>query len=263
MRKLAFLLLFGTVAVAQEEVEGDRGQEEAEESGLGALAGTKWKAKPIDFSKVDRTIRKLPELKAEKPLYALFLFGIDGETRVWAVLDKSAKDKDAYDVLHLDRNADGDLTGKGERIDGGNGTFSIGDFEEPGTEVVHKGFLIQHAKGTFFYSLKWAGGTVLSGPHGPTMEESAPFGPSPKEAPIFLLGTERPFDFEHWMSGTLKRGQTTDFKVFIGNKGDRRGAFTCVDDKFLAKGERVLVQLVCSDAAGKERRLTAELAERC
>lgn len=65
------------------------------------------------------------------------------------------------------------------------------------------------------------------------------------------------------MSGTLKRGEENDFKVFIGNRGDRTGAFTCVDDKFLAAGERVLVQLVCKDAAGKERRLTAELAERC
>ena len=50
---------------------------------------------------------------------------------------------------------------------------------------------------------------------------------------------------------------------FVGNKGDRRGAFTCVDDKFLGKDEKVLVQLVCRDSADKERRLTAELAERC
>ena len=262
MRGLALLLLAG-LALAQED-EGAGGEKEAADGGLGALAGTKWKAKPIDFKKVDRTIRKLPDLKAERPLYALFLFGVDGETRVWAVLDKSAKEKEALDVLYLDRNADGDLTGKDERFEGSaNGVFSIGDLAEPGTEVVHKDFVIQGAKGTFFYQLKWAGGTVLSGPHGPTGEESAPFGPSPREAPIFLLGTERPFDFEHWMSGTLRRGEATDFKVFIGNKGDRRGAFTCVDDKFLAKGERVLVQLVCSDAAGKERRLTAELLERC
>lgn len=255
MRRLALLLVFAAVLPAQEE-EGVPGEEGAAGGGLGALGGVlSRKPEPIDFKKVDRTLKKLPQLTSEKPLYGLFLLG-DGRTRVWAVLDGSA--------LYFDRNADGDLTAKDERIEGNEaGVFSIGDFREPGSEVVHKAFTIQRAKGTLFYRLKWAGEADLSGPHGPTLEEGADFGASPKEAPIFVLGIERPFEFEHWMSGTLRRGESTDFKVFVGNRGDRKGAFTCVDDTFLPKCERVLVQLLCRDAAGKEQRLTAELAERC
>ena len=259
MRKLAFLLVFAVLAPAQEE-EGALG-EEAAAGGLDALKGLDWKAKPIDFKKVDRTIRKLPELKSEKPLYGLFLFGVDGKTRVWAVLD--GQQPASYDILYLDRNADGDLAGKDERFESKDGKFEIGDFKEPGTEVVHKNFTITWTKESIRYEMKWAGGPVTMGCYGPEPGSYANFGTSPKEAPIFVPGTERPFEFEHWMSGTLKRGETNDFKVFMGNKGDRTGAFTCVDDTFLPAGERVLVQLVCKDAAGKEQRLTAELAERC
>ncbi|HEX5138885.1 MAG TPA: hypothetical protein VFY93_18085 [Planctomycetota bacterium] len=266
MWKLAFVLLSCVSVFAQDE-EGVPGEEETEaaKGGLGALGGAlSRKPERIDFTKVDRTIRKLPPLKAENPLYGLFLFGVDGKARVWAVLDKSARERKEYDVLYLDRNADGDLSGKDERFEGGDaGVFAIGDFREPGTEVVHKALTIQRAKGTFFYRIQWAGKAVLSGPHGPTTEEGADLACSPAEAPVFFPGIERPFEFEHWMSGTLKRGEENDFKVFIGQRGDRRGTFTCVDDKFLPEGEKVLVQLVCRDTAGKERKLTAELAERC
>jgi hypothetical protein len=254
MRKLALLFAFAAAALAQ---EGD--EEEAAAGGLDALGGLDWKAKPIDFEKVDRTIGKLPALK--KPLYGLFLFGVDGKTRVWAVLDASGDG--IHDVLYLDLNADGDLTGKDERFTGKEGKFEIGDFKEPGTDVVHKEFTITWTEKSIRYRMKWAGEHVTMGCYGPTGDTYANFAPSPKEAPIFVPGTERPFEFEHWMSGTLHRGQVNDFKVFLGNKGDRRGAFTCVDDKFLPAGEKVIAQLVCRDGAGKEQRLTWEMKERC
>jgi hypothetical protein len=53
---------------------------------------------PIDFAAVPRTIGKLPDFHAAKPLYGLFLFGAKGETRVWAVLDKTRADAPAYDA---------------------------------------------------------------------------------------------------------------------------------------------------------------------
>jgi hypothetical protein len=265
MRQLALLLLLSGFVCAQEK-EGAPGEEEARSGGLDALGGgLDWKAKPIDFKKVDRTIRKLPDLKSAKPLYGLFLFGVDGRTRVWAVLDKSAKDKTEYDILYLDRNADGDLTGKDERFESRSAemrTFVIGDFKEPGTDVIHTDFEIGWIAGSFSYRMKWAGGPKTMGPQGRTGDEFARLAPSPKEAPIFVPGTDRPFEFEQWRSGTLKRGQVNDFKVFIGNRGDRTGAFSCVDETFLPEGESVLVQLVCKDATGKERKLTAELKDR-
>jgi hypothetical protein len=60
-----------------------------------------------DLSKVDRTIRKQPVYKGQ-PHYALLLFGPEAKTRVWVVKDG--------ETLYVDRNGDGDLTGKDERL---------------------------------------------------------------------------------------------------------------------------------------------------
>jgi hypothetical protein len=249
MRALALLLALAASLAAQEE-EG-AGGEEAKDGGLGALGGVlSGKPDPIDFGKVDRTIRKLPELG--KPLYGLFLFGIDGETRVWAVLDAGAK---GYDVLYLDRNADGDLTGKEERIAAGPdaGVFAIGDFKEPHTDVVHTGFTLTWTAEGVRWAMRWAGESATSG--------ACAFEPTPKGAPIFVPGTERPFDFA-WAGGALERGKENDFRVRIGNRGDRDAAFSWVDETFLPEGEKVLVRLVCKDASGTERKLSADLRAR-
>lgn len=60
-----------------------------------------------DLSKIDRTIRKEPKYKG-KPKYALLVFGPEAQTRVWVVQDG--------ETLYVDRNGDGDLTGKDERF---------------------------------------------------------------------------------------------------------------------------------------------------
>jgi hypothetical protein len=60
-----------------------------------------------DLTRVDRTIKKEPVYQG-KPQYCLLVFGPEAKTRVWVVVDG--------DVLYLDRNGDGDLTGPGERI---------------------------------------------------------------------------------------------------------------------------------------------------
>ena len=73
-------------------------------------------AKPIDFASVPREILVQPAFVSKKPRYGLFLFGLNGEMRVWAILDKSSAGIAEYDVLYLDVNANGDLTEKGEKF---------------------------------------------------------------------------------------------------------------------------------------------------
>jgi hypothetical protein len=73
--------------------------------GLGLLAATP--ALGADLSKIDRTIGKQPEYKG-KPKYALLVFGLEARMRVGMVLDGQ--------TLYVDRNGDGDLTGKDERF---------------------------------------------------------------------------------------------------------------------------------------------------
>jgi hypothetical protein len=73
---------------------------------------------PPDLAKIPRQIKKQPAYKAKEPLYGLYAFGPEAKTRVWAVLDKSAVDREQYDVLYFDRDADGDLTDENERTIG-------------------------------------------------------------------------------------------------------------------------------------------------
>jgi hypothetical protein len=61
----------------------------------------------VDYGKIERVLRKEPAYE-KTPKYALLLFGKEAKLRVWAAV--------AGEVLYLDRNGDGDLTGKDERF---------------------------------------------------------------------------------------------------------------------------------------------------
>lgn len=79
-----------------------------------------------DLAKIDRTIRKEPAYQTKSPRYCLLVFGPEAKTRVWLVLDG--------DVLYVDRDGDGDLTGAGEREEvptfkPGDGPFHEGERE--------------------------------------------------------------------------------------------------------------------------------------
>lgn len=71
-----------------------------------------------DLTKVDRTLKKEPAYQSKSPKYGLLVFGPKAETRVWLVLDLGDPwDKDSSkNILYVDRDGDGDLTGPGERI---------------------------------------------------------------------------------------------------------------------------------------------------
>jgi hypothetical protein len=86
-------------------------------------------ATAADLSKMDRTIAKEPKYQS-KPKYCLLVFGPEGKTRVWLVLDG--------DVLYVDRNGNGDLTEAEERISGDrNAAFPIGKIVEVDSKVCH------------------------------------------------------------------------------------------------------------------------------
>jgi hypothetical protein len=68
-----------------------------------------------DLNKIDRTIKKERGYTG-KPKYALLVFGPEGKTRVWLVLDG--------DTLYVDRNAAGDLTEAGSKVAAKKGDFS-------------------------------------------------------------------------------------------------------------------------------------------
>jgi hypothetical protein len=226
-----------------------------------------------EFDKFRREVPKLPSLVSSKPLYGILLFGTVTERCMWAVFDKSAQDSPVYDVLYLDLDADGDLRQDGERFRGrttvadtkmdNNAVFEVGRVKDPATGREHTEFTITWRPNRVSCRMKWLGDKMTQGMYGPSLEEYANFSTSPHSAPVLIPGHDRPFQFEHWMSGTLKRSEENDFKVFMGNIGSGRGTFCAVNDKFLPPDDYVVATLVYSDKSGAEKQARFELKKRC
>ncbi len=223
-----------------------------------------------DLSKVDRRIVKEPAYNAKQPLYGLYLFGAEARTRVWAVLDKSKPDAPDYDILHFDRNADGDLTGRGERIEGkvadGSVTFAVGTFTDPVTRQQHTDLTITRhggASARVMLSMKWCGKVVVQGGYAPAPGPYTQFAPTPAEAPVLWPGADGPFSFQLWDAKPLTVGGADDVRVFLGHRGHGKNTFCAVPDTFLPREVPVLATLIYKDGEGKERRAQSELRERC
>lgn len=110
-----------------------------------ASAAVLWAAGLVgaaDLGKIDRTIAKEPAYKT-KPKYCLLVFGAEAKTRVWLVQDG--------DVLYVDRNANGDLTEKDERVAVKPGSkdyrsFEAGDIRDGG--LSHTGLTVTQLRGS-------------------------------------------------------------------------------------------------------------------
>jgi hypothetical protein len=61
-----------------------------------------------DLAKIDRRITRAPAYQSRSPRYALLVLGPEAKGRLWLVKDGN--------VLHVDRNGNGDLTEEGEKI---------------------------------------------------------------------------------------------------------------------------------------------------
>lgn len=219
-----------------------------------------------DLSKVERRIAKEPAYVSKQPLYGLYVFGPQATTRVWAVFDKSTPDRNDYDVLYFDRNANGDLTESSKRIVGVGGSFAIGDFTDPATGDVHKQLTISRRPepdGSVMLHMKWKGKHDLAGGYAPEAGPYTQFARTPGEAPVLWPGAEGPLAFERWIWNKLAIGGADDVRVFIGHQGHGRNTFCGLSDQFLPKTVPVLATLIYKDGEGKERRALSELRERC
>jgi hypothetical protein len=87
-----------------------------------------------DLTRIDRSILKEPAYETKAPKYCLLVLGPKAKTRIWLVLDGK--------TLYVDRNADGDLTAAGERLDGRDGVFKIGELLDPVTGRKHTELIV-------------------------------------------------------------------------------------------------------------------------
>ncbi|HWB01490.1 MAG TPA: hypothetical protein VG796_00610 [Verrucomicrobiales bacterium] len=219
---------------------------------------------------VKRQPPKLPPLVA-KPLYGVIVFGANSGHPVWAVLDKSDKAIAHYDVLYLDLNADGDATQEGERFSGvvkdadsdPSVRFELPRLKEPGSGREHTAFAVVWRPTRVSASIKWLGDKITNAGYGTELDKYGNFASSPDKAPVYVLGHELPFQFQHWTSGSLNRGGETDFRVFMGNPGEGQGAFCAVDQDFLPASDYVVATVIYKSESGEEVREKFNLKDRC
>lgn len=223
-----------------------------------------------DLDSISRHIAKEPAYVASQPLYGLYLFGPKAQTRVWAVFDKSDRDQAEYDVLHFDRNANGDLTDPDERIvglDSDRGMqFDVGDFNDPVTGDVHTGLTLSQRNGSssaVFLRMQYQGKHIVRGGYAREAGPYTQFAASPSKAPILWPCAEGPFSFQRWVREALTIGQDNDFRLFLGHRGRGKNTFCAVGQEFLPPDVPVLATLIYTDSNGKEQRLSNELRERC
>jgi hypothetical protein len=221
-----------------------------------------------DLSKVDRALKKEPAYVCKKPLYGLAVLGPKADRKVWLVLDKSKPDAPRYDVLYVDRNADGDLTGPGERVTTQGNKFDLGELADPATGVKHPEFAVNvlgdGAEPTVMISLRWRGRFKFGGGYPEeTKDGYLRFAARPADAPVVWLYGDGPFCFQRWYGGQLPVGGSEDFKVFLGQPGRGPSTFAAAQEHILPAKDFVRATLIYRDGMGKERRLVCELKERC
>jgi len=173
-------------------------------------------ARGADLSKIDRTIAKEPAYQS-KPKYGLLVFGPHARTRVWLVL--------AGDVLYADKNGNGDLTEKGERItqvpmheihDRTNG-FPLGELSLPDDSFP------KNSSGLAIYldSKPGATGALLT----ITINQQTWMGVFPKladrpqDAPILHFNFEGPLSFVCLDPPTFVPGKMSKLVIHIGTPG--------------------------------------------
>jgi hypothetical protein len=226
-----------------------------------------------DLGKLDRTIRKQPTYTGTQPLYGLLVFGPRADKRVWLVLDKSKPDAAAYDVLYVDRDADGDLTASDKRLVGktedGNTLFKLPEFKDPATGGIHTEFRVRvtgQDKPTVMIGMKWCGKLKMGGGYPPDPGDYLKLALDAKTAPVLWFQGDGPFRFQRWYGGTLTiggPGDANDFKVFLGQIGSGPSSFCAFQEHVLPAAEAVQATLIYTGQDGKERREAFQLKERC
>jgi hypothetical protein len=223
-----------------------------------------------DLAQLDRRIAREPHYTARMPLYGLLAFGPRAEKHVWLVLDRSRADAPFYDVLYVNRNADGNLTAPDARLAGtvekDSTLFKLPEFRDPATGQVHTAFSVRvegREAPTVMVGLKWQGKRRMGGGYPTDASDYMHFAPRPDRAPVLWFQGDGPFRFQPWHSSQLTVGDEDEFRVFIGQVGWGPASFCCFQEHVLPTNEAVSATLIYRDRDGRERRLEFAMKERC
>jgi hypothetical protein len=237
---------------------------------------------PVALEKIERVIVKQPQYVSDRPLYGLVVFGPEAKTKAWAVFDQSPDSK-KYDVLYFDRNANGDLTEAGERIEGqpeagsNRFVFDLGSFTDPATGETHSNFKfdIQGSDGPVEHpllvgvELKWNGEHRVASGYGTQFagfSNSSPkwnFAENTQTAPIFWFGGSAPLTFNGYFMKPLNIDRAQIISVTLGNPGVGQYSFSTVLSDFLPKNVPVQFSLQYTGTDGKQMEIKQDSRKRC
>jgi hypothetical protein len=160
-----------------------------------------------ELARIDRNIKKEPAYQG-KPKYGLLVFGPEAKTCVWLVLDG--------DVLYVDRNGNGDLTEKGNRIkQAPPNHFPVGELSLPDDSFPRNssGLAIDRAtqQGPLRLTITINEKTWLG-----TFHQLAD---RPQDAPIIHFNFNGPLTFVCLDPPTFVPGKTAKLMIHIGTPG--------------------------------------------
>ena len=155
-------------------------------------------------------VDKEPSYLSDSPRYGTFMFG--SNIPMWAILDQSkkAKQEGFYDILYVDKNANGNVLEANEKFvgivdkDNGEVRFSVGDFKDPCSGWVYGMFSGEHHHTDWLItasaesepkvrmSFMMDGSYRVSGPASGTFV----FSPSKVDAPVQVLDVGSLLDFQ-------------------------------------------------------------------
>jgi hypothetical protein len=218
-------------------------------------------ATAAELSKIDRTIGKEPKYQS-KPKYCLLVFGLDAKTKAWLVLDG--------DVLYVDRNGHGDLTGEEKKVRRGKargqvpGNFACGDIVQADGKTICTGLTVSGSpeEGDMSVAIN------LDGKHGQSAAVDAngylQFADSPDRAPIIHFNGPRTMSViplaDIYITATSEKkgdkveiisqertvrvfwptfvlgGEKAELRVAVGTAGQGKGTFARLHYKDIADG---------------------------
>jgi hypothetical protein len=211
-----------------------------------------------DVVGIKRSLLKEPRYESSSPKYCLLVLGPKAKTRIWLVLDGK--------TLYVDRNGNGDLTEAGERFDGKDGVFKIGELLDPVTGRRHTELIVnvdrrvERSDNTFYIQPFEVTGRV----RGKYVFTAVPgFADRVKDAPVVPLdGPLTPRIFGD-VGLTLHRDRDTRLSIHLIGLGEKAAIY--VEYEGIPAEVRPRVEIECPGKSKGDRpvRFTTYLKERC
>jgi hypothetical protein len=236
---------------------------------LACMAFSPGEATAADLTKVDRSIRKEPVYQSKSPRYCLLVIGPQARTRIWLVLDG--------DVLYIDRNGNGDLTDKGERVEKQKGKLShflAGDVLDADGKTRHTTFMVMQAEDegqTITFVAGMVGGKRMF-MAGADSLGTLQFADRPQDAPVVHFGGPLQMELNAKLSQSgkaeLVRGDKgQELYVWVGTPGLGKGTFAALMHQVGGVPGDVHpvaeIEFTSKEAAGPPPKAKVVLKERC